>query len=76
MIGAETAKYLERINFDGATEPTLELLRILQKKHLLRVPFENLDIHYKTPIKLNNANNFEKAVTFCFLFRPTLIPAN
>ena len=71
MTEAETAKYLERINFDGATEPTLELLRTLQKKHLLSIPFENLDIHYKTPIQLNSANIFEKVINkkrggFCY----------
>ena len=71
MTEAETPKYLERINFDGATEPTLELLSALQKKHLLSIPFENLDIHYKTPIKLNSANIFEKVINkkrggFCY----------
>jgi len=71
MTETEIAKYLTRINFDGTTEPTLELLRMLQKKHLLGIPFENLDIHYKTPIKLNSADIFEKVINkkrggFCY----------
>ncbi len=67
----EIEKYLERIGYKGNTEPALGLLNALQKKHLLNIPFENLDIHYKIPIELNLANIFEKVVIkrrggFCY----------
>jgi N-hydroxyarylamine O-acetyltransferase len=67
----EVKKYLERIGYKGSTEPTIGLLSALQKKHLLNIPFENLDIHYKTPIELDIAIIFEKVVIkkrggFCY----------
>jgi N-hydroxyarylamine O-acetyltransferase len=67
----EIEKYLERIGYEGSTEPAMGLLNALQKKHLLNIPFENLDIHYKIPIELNLANIFEKVVIkrrggFCY----------
>ena len=55
-------RYLRRINYEGTREPNLTLLAALQKQHLLHVPFENLDIHYKTPIELNVPRIFEKVV--------------
>jgi len=67
----EIEKYLERIGYKGSIKPTIGLLNALQKKHLLNIPFENLDIHYKIPIDLNLANIFEKVVIkrrggFCY----------
>lgn len=67
----EIEKYLERINYEGDTKPTLGLLNALQKKHLLSIPFENLDIHYNIPIELNIPDIFEKLVInrrggFCY----------
>jgi N-hydroxyarylamine O-acetyltransferase len=67
----EIEEYLERIGYEGNTEPALGLLNALQKKYLLNIPFENLDIHYKIPIELNLANIFEKVVRkrrggFCY----------
>ena len=67
----EITKYLERIDYTGNTEPTIGSLVALQRKHLLSIPFENLDIHYKIPIELNLQNIFEKLVIkkrggFCY----------
>jgi N-hydroxyarylamine O-acetyltransferase len=67
----EKEKYFERIGYRGSTEPTIEVLKALQKCHLLSVPFENLDIHYKIPIELNPPDIFEKIVVkqrggFCY----------
>jgi len=67
----EIEKYLERIEFKGNTGPTIELLTALQKRHLLSIPFENLDIHYKTPIKLSPPDIYQKVVIkrrggFCY----------
>ena len=65
--------YLERISvFRGAEfGPTAETLRLLQKQHLLRVPFENLDIHWNRPIVLDVERFFQKIVVeerggFCY----------
>src|SRR6478609_9602607 len=67
----EIEKYLQRIGYDGSIQPTIELLQVLQKRHLLSVPFENLDIHYKVPIQLDLETIFEKVVIkkrggFCY----------
>lgn len=42
--------YLARIGCHGPFEPTLESLRLIHRAHLLAVPFENLDIHLKREI--------------------------
>lgn len=68
----DTKKYLHRFgieDFDIAV--TAESLKNLQKKHLLNVPFENLDIHWKRPILLDNSKIYEKIVEekrggFCY----------
>jgi N-hydroxyarylamine O-acetyltransferase len=62
-------QYLERINYAGPLDPTFEVLSKLQLMHLMRVPFENLDIHHKIKIDLDNL--FNKIVTrrrggFCY----------
>lgn len=48
-----TDAYLARIGYDGPREPTPETLHELHVKHLLSVPFENLDIHWKRPIVMD-----------------------
>ena len=46
--------YLNRIGItNSALVITLENLRLLQRQHLLLVPFENLDIHWRRPIVLD-----------------------
>ena len=55
--------YLERIQFRGLLKPTAELLSSLQYANLLRVPFENLDIHLGRAIQLDEEHLFEKIVT-------------
>ncbi len=45
--------YLNRINYTGPRNVSVETLRELHKAHLLSVPFENLDIHLKRPIILD-----------------------
>lgn len=54
--------YLERINYHGSLAPTAETLRDLQVAHLLAVPFENLSIHAKEPIVLEDEALFTKIV--------------
>ena len=58
----DTAAYLERIRYQGATAPTIETLRALHVSHLQAVPFENLDIHLGRPIVLDERALFTKIV--------------
>ncbi len=66
------AEYLSRINAGPEIlGPTVESLRFLQRKHLLAVPFENLDIHWQKPIIIDIDKFHEKVVTnrrggFCY----------
>jgi N-hydroxyarylamine O-acetyltransferase len=57
-------RYLSRISYKGSREPNLKLLTALQEQHLMHVPFENLDIHSKTPIELDVSRIFEKVVNY------------
>jgi N-hydroxyarylamine O-acetyltransferase len=63
--------YLERIKYNGSLAPTAETLRDLQVAHLLAVPFENLSIHSKQPIILEDNALFAKIIEhrrggFCY----------
>lgn len=63
--------YLARIAYDGTFEPTVATLRALHRRHLLSVPFENLDIHRGREIVLDPEWTVEKVVTqnrggFCY----------
>jgi N-hydroxyarylamine O-acetyltransferase len=63
--------YLDRINYRGSLEPTHETLRALHIAHLFSVPFENLSIHIKEPIVLNDESLYKKIVEkrrggFCY----------
>ena len=68
----KTEKYLNRIDaeqFDFV--PNLENLKYLQRRHLLNIPFENLDIHWKKPIDLKGESLYQKIVEnkrggFCY----------
>ncbi|MBI3162163.1 MAG: arylamine N-acetyltransferase, partial [Chloroflexi bacterium] len=67
----DVSSYLDRINYHGSTEPTIETLRGLHRAHLLTVPFENLDIQRGRRIVLDEAALFEKIVVnrrggFCY----------
>lgn len=56
------SKYLDRINYKGELRPELDVLKELQSTHLLHIPFENLDIHYKIPIHLSIDRIYEKII--------------
>jgi N-hydroxyarylamine O-acetyltransferase len=52
------AQYLKRIKYEGSSlKPSLENLYLLQRLHLISVPFENLDIHFGKKILLENTFN-------------------
>ena len=62
--------YLARIGYAGPSRPSLAALSALQLAHLLKVPFENLDIGHRH-IVLDEAAFFEKIVRrrrggFCY----------
>lgn len=65
-------RYLERIGLGDAELPAdPRSLSLLQRSHLLSVPFENLDIHWSQPIVLDPERFFEKIVVkrrggFCY----------
>lgn len=65
-------KYLQRIGAENSqVSINIETLYFLQKQHLLSVPFENLDIHWKTPIVLDEEKFYRKIVEqkrggFCY----------
>jgi N-hydroxyarylamine O-acetyltransferase len=65
-------KYLARIGMDHTgVVADLPGLKLLQRQHLLNVPFENLDIHWRRPITLDTNAFYRKIVTenrggFCY----------
>ena len=63
--------YGARIGYAGPRMPTLESLNGLHRAHLMRVPFENLDVVLKRPIRLDPASLQQKIVAsgrggYCF----------
>lgn len=63
--------YLRYIGIDKAREPDLEFLRELHAKHLLKVPFENLDIRFGVPIRIDEGAFIDKILQrrrggFCY----------
>ncbi len=67
----DVTAYLKRIKYSGSLAPTAETLCDLQVAHLLAVPFENLSIHARQPIVLDDNALFTKIVEhrrggFCY----------
>lgn len=65
------AAYLERIGYLQAVKPDVQTLHQLQQAHLLAVPFENLDIAWKRPIRLDHDSLWDKIIRqrrggFCY----------
>jgi len=63
--------YLDRIDYRKPPALDFETLRGLQRAHLLTVPFENLDIGLKRPIRLDEESLWDKNVIrrpggFCY----------
>ncbi|XP_031566709.1 arylamine N-acetyltransferase, pineal gland isozyme NAT-3-like [Actinia tenebrosa] len=71
LTAKEADEYLARIHYSGPKEPTVEVLKQLQRCHILSVPFENLSVYGKEIIFLSKDWLFEKIVRrhrggFCF----------
>ena len=67
----DVTSYLNRMNYAGARDVSAKTLLELHKAHLLAVPFENLDIHLKRPILLDQERIVRKVVEqrrggFCY----------
>ena len=63
--------YLARIGYGGSRVPSLATLRGLHERHMLSVPFENLDIHWKRAIVVDVERFVDKIVRerrggFCY----------
>lgn len=63
--------YLSRLGFKRMPPVALKSLQQLQRAHLLRIPFENLDIHRKVRIELDSSKIFAKVMSnnrggFCY----------
>ncbi|HAK45601.1 MAG TPA: acetyltransferase [Spirochaeta sp.] len=54
--------YLTRIGINDELEPSLETLRLVQSRHLLSVPFENLNIHMYNKLTPDIHELFDKIV--------------
>ncbi|MBL8552022.1 MAG: arylamine N-acetyltransferase [Hyphomonadaceae bacterium] len=55
--------YLDRIGFKGAPRADLATLRELHRRHLLTIPYENLDVLFGAPLDLDPHRIFDKLVT-------------
>ncbi|MFT5132330.1 MAG: N-hydroxyarylamine O-acetyltransferase [Gammaproteobacteria bacterium] len=69
MINIE--RCLDRINYQGSREPSLETLKALQLAFVYAIPFENLDIHLQRKIELSAENSYRKIIDerrggFCY----------
>jgi N-hydroxyarylamine O-acetyltransferase len=67
----DLAAYLRRIGYDGELQPTQRVLELLHLAHVTHIPFENLDVLLKRPIRLDICSLQEKLVTagrggYCF----------
>lgn len=67
----DVSTYLMRIDYTRPLEPDAETLRGLHLAHMLQVPFENLDIGLKRPLKLGQEALWNKIVVqkrggFCY----------
>jgi N-hydroxyarylamine O-acetyltransferase len=71
MSSIDLEAYLQRIAYEGPCEPTCAVLEALHLAHATHIPFENLDVLLKRPIRLDLASLQEKLVRggrggYCF----------
>lgn len=56
------SEYMKRIGYDETLQPSYEVLKSLIYKHAMSIPFENIDIQNKVPIKLDPVKFFDKVI--------------
>lgn len=71
MNDTDLKDYLQRIGITKIPNPDIISLIEIHKAHLLNIPFENLSIHYKEPIHLDERKLFQKIISnkrggFCY----------
>jgi N-hydroxyarylamine O-acetyltransferase len=54
--------YFARIGYAGQRNPTLEVLNAIVEAHIQSIPFENLDVLLRRPIRLEPAAIFQKLI--------------
>lgn len=60
--GVDVVAYLTRIGFRGTPDVDLASLTALQEAHLATVPFENLDVVARTPVRVDVEWSLDKIV--------------
>lgn len=70
-VNDQVQAYLERIGFKGPLDGSFKTLATLQECHLLKVPYENLEILARQPLSLDPQDLFQKIVVrrrggYCF----------
>ncbi len=76
----ELDSYFRRIGYAGARAPSLEALRELHLRHPSSIPFENLDVLLKAPIRLDLPSLVDKLITrgrggYCYEHNTLLMSA-
>ncbi|WP_405816753.1 arylamine N-acetyltransferase [Streptomyces sp. NBC_01390] len=71
MYSEQADAYLRRLGAERPASPSFDVLRELQLRHLVSVPFENLSIHLGEDIVLDENRLFDKVVNarrggFCY----------
>ena len=61
-MNSQIQLYLQQIQFQGSLEPTIQLLGKLQSKHLLTIPYENLDVALNRGISFAIPDLFQKII--------------
>ncbi|MEA0564319.1 arylamine N-acetyltransferase family protein [Lysinibacillus irui] len=61
-MNSQIRLYLQQIQFQGSLEPTIQLLGKLQTKHLLTIPYENLDVALNRGISFAIPDLFQKII--------------
>ena len=71
ISAAQQQQYLDRLGLTNLAKNQSELLTELHLAHLMKLPFENLDITFGRPIKLTQADIYHKLIIqqrggFCY----------
>src|SRR5689334_17149891 len=62
LVRTEIDDYCVRIGYSGSREPTAEALREIIAAHTATIPFENIDVLTKPPIRLDLPSVLKKLV--------------